>query len=267
MSQFLLNGVPIGGVLDIPRMDKSDWDNLPVKPPFSILDDVDYHNEPTDNCVYVTADGVKTYKQLLIDLWSQIDFTKITRNAKLTIGTSNSNFTNLVLRYSGANHAYFDCSYLSNTSVVTVDILVHASSAFCHTVNGGPYSDSSSNVVDSGTIFALYYNTVATPGTESEDSGWQTTAAVNGNTIQYRKIRNQVWVRRGTIGTTSAGSWSNIASLPTGYRPSANVSYAIYAESGGSVYGNVQVLSNGNVNSITNLANNVPAFFFSFLVD
>lgn len=99
------------------------------------------------------------------------------------------------------------------------------------------------------------------------DSGWQTTAAVNGNTIQYRKIGNQVWVRRGTIGTTSAGSWSNIASLPTGYRPSANVSHAIYSESGGSVYGTVQVLSSGNVNSITNLANNVPAFFFSFLID
>ena len=104
-------------------------------------------------------------------------------------------------------------------------------------------------------------------GLVPSDSGWLTTTAVNGNTVQYRKIGNQVWVRRGTIGTTTGGSWTTIGVLPEGFRPSANVSHCIYSENNGSTYGNAQVLSNGNVNSIANINNSVPAFFFSFLVD
>lgn len=99
----------------------------------------------------------------------------------------------------------------------------------------------------------------------NDDSGWLTTTAVNGNTVYYRKIRNQVWVRRGSIGTSSANTLTTIATLPSGYRPIANLQFAILSSS--SDHGDVVVKADGTVQSKCTYANTIPAFYVTFLID
>ena len=93
------------------------------------------------------------------------------------------------------------------------------------------------------------------------DSGWQSTAALDSNTVQYRKINNQVWIRRSAVGTIPADTLTTIGNLPVGFRPSANTQVAITNDS------YVIVYTDGNVRVYTHYANSMAPYYFSFLIN
>lgn len=102
--------------------------------------------------VSVTADGVKTYSQLLNELNALIDFSKVNRNTCLTdstnktvayIGYKDSNRLDFVAQI--ANHRY---SYSARTS---------SSQASTYAYTTSTYTDISSTVPVSGTIIAVEY--------------------------------------------------------------------------------------------------------------
>ena len=101
-------------------------------------------------------------------------------------------------------------------------------------------------------------------GLVPSDSGWQTTTAVNGNTLKYRKIGNQVWLKKGTAGTLTAGAWNTVANLPDGFRPATNLVDCTYYKL--PTYQTVLILSTGAVQIVADTAS-IYDFCISFLVD
>lgn len=98
----------------------------------------------------------------------------------------------------------------------------------------------------------------------NNDSGWLTTTAVNGNTLKYRKIGNQVWLKKGTAGTLTAGAWNTVANLPSGFRPATNLVDCTYYKS--PTYQSVLILTTGVVQLVADTAS-IYDFCISFLVD
>lgn len=103
--------------------------------------------------VSVTADGTKTYTQLLNSLFTLIDFSKVKTTSALATGTnvmsvvaidgtSKIGFTNLSV---GASAWFASYSEVTN------------SSSLFRTVNNGTITDRSATAPASGTVFTLYY--------------------------------------------------------------------------------------------------------------
>ena len=100
----------------------------------------------------------------------------------------------------------------------------------------------------------------------TSDSGWKTSTAIDNHTIQYRKIGNQVWIRRNDIGTISANTLTVIATLPSEYRPSRTVQTAVVSES--TRWAEIVInATTGNVSYLGDSADYVAAFLVPFLVD
>lgn len=99
------------------------------------------------------------------------------------------------------------------------------------------------------------------------DSGWLTTTAVNGNTVKYRKIGKQVWIRRGSVGTIDANTSTTIGILPSGYRPVSIFQFGIISEESGGDYGQLIVRDTGVIQYRGRWANTVGSFYVSFLID
>ena len=247
MPAYSINGQIIGGVLDLPSMDKSDWENLPIKPPFSIWNDVDYHNEPSDNSVSVTADGVKTNSQLLNALFALVDPAKVTRNTKLVRKSASGATITFDISYSDNQNIYCSFAGISSQSVQIIYTRLHSTTSSYAYVVGSTYTDDSSTIVSSGTTFTLYYNIVAvgnvevqswtkvaysTPTTYTQGQYTQVTLSATPNLAQYSEVMLVIHdYYQGSGYSTDTINCSAIA--PIGAATSVIASYSYPSAEGG----------------------------------
>jgi len=236
--------------------------------------------EISEDYVEVTADGDKTWATLINEIYNDLDFSKIKDNSYII--TDGNDYQILRLDYVYGNSAIFTNNIVATNVNRTISITVSSNSERW-VDNNGTITNSSSNKPTKDTVITLYYGTdkavvdlqttanrcLMSNGESVEnrlkDSGWQTSSAVNGNVVQYRKIGNQVWVRRYTTGTIPANTLTTIANLPNGYKPTLNVQVAVVIEA--SLYGEVVVTNNGEVKYMSNVANTMGAFCISYLID
>lgn len=101
--------------------------------------------------VSVTADGVKTYKQLFNELKNLIDFSKVGVTTKLSLDT-----TYFTISYNGGANAIFSQVDISSQlpSIVRMNI---SSNSSLTTYQNNSYADISNNVLSSGKKIVLYY--------------------------------------------------------------------------------------------------------------
>ena len=103
--------------------------------------------------VSVVSDGVKTYSQLMQDLYARADMSKITYNAKLRVGNGyfslNEKYsTNLVFQKASSSSAYGE---------IVATYQVSNTNPYVGEAYQGVEHDKSSTVLGSGTAFILYY--------------------------------------------------------------------------------------------------------------
>jgi len=105
--------------------------------------------------IEVTADGVKTYKALLNELWALIDWDKVSIYAKLLMISSSTNYA--VMSVSGFNKnntVRFGC----NSHSECWGVLVHSSlSQLRNYAYAGTVTTFDDNVMPSGQKFTIYY--------------------------------------------------------------------------------------------------------------
>lgn len=89
------------------------------------------------------------------------------------------------------------------------------------------------------------------------DTGWLTS-----DSLQYRKIGSCVWIK-GTISSSTSGAWSRITTLPSGFKPSADIQLNLFSNN--SNYANIAINTGGYVEARTNVGS-IP-YIVSFLVD
>lgn len=108
--------------------------------------------------VSVTADGVKTYTQLLNSLYELADFSKLSQYSYLVRSTSDGNHLcyNMISYYTTV--AYFTRSFVG-TSVVVDSLTVGSSSSWkrATTTTSTTITDNSSGVAGNGEAIILYY--------------------------------------------------------------------------------------------------------------
>lgn len=180
MSRVLINGQDVNMTDGFPEMNYDEWKALPkeLRPDFTIIKDRDYTGEPLDNSVSVTADGVKTYSQCLDALYTLIDRNKITRNAILKIDVGTTIFygslavdivSTGVLLFYNTNSSTLNFSNSVNVKLTSSGSIYQG----CRAQGSSPYnvfSDYSSDVPASGTVFTLYYNIVSSGGVEEVET-------------------------------------------------------------------------------------------------
>lgn len=102
--------------------------------------------------VSVTADGVKTYRQLLNNLYSLLDITKITYNSYMKYGNY---IYGLTLSMSGLYQ--YTVASIASSSTFIQKISVQSTTSGCERISGTTYTDLSTQVPTNGSIFTLYY--------------------------------------------------------------------------------------------------------------
>ena len=106
--------------------------------------------------VSVQADGVKTNRTLLNELFALVDMTKVTYNSKLIIGANVFSLTR-----KGNNFLSFGCSMYISDIRTLVTVLNSSTSEYAIAViatNGTvSYTNGSYSVASSDTIFTLKY--------------------------------------------------------------------------------------------------------------
>ena len=103
--------------------------------------------------VSVTADGVKTYKELLNQLFLSIDRSKLSIYTVLQVGHTYCNF--LLNNYMGVFYTAVDFNGVG--AVVLYRYRLHNSDSSFAMNENGTYSDLSATVPASGTVFTVYY--------------------------------------------------------------------------------------------------------------
>lgn len=106
--------------------------------------------------ISVTADGVKTYKQLLLDLWALIDLSKVDGRTILNIGNYSTEMDTLINIKFGPSRV--DFSQTMNNGTVVTNYYVHIDSSNAIYRKAGESSvDFSNTVASSGTKIILTY--------------------------------------------------------------------------------------------------------------
>ena len=170
MSRVLINGQDVNMTDGFPEMNYAEWKALPkeLRPDFTIIKDRDYTGEPLDISVSVTADGVKTYSQLLNELYALVDKDRVSRDSYLSTGgynipvvyKSSSAIRIVGCMLADAGNTYINGYYLMESNSTLYSWSVKTS--------GNTVTNSSSSVPTTGTTFTLYYNIVASAGVEPD---------------------------------------------------------------------------------------------------
>lgn len=131
---------------------KADYDNA-TEDGFHVIDDGNDVpiGEIEEDVVSVTADGVKTYKEILNEIYSNADISKINFNSHIRIANDVYAFDGF-LRFSRARN---NNNSFNNTSII-FDSVSSAVYAYSGTL---PISDISNTQPPQGTIIALHYGT------------------------------------------------------------------------------------------------------------
>ena len=104
--------------------------------------------------VSITADGVKTYGQVLDDLFALVDASKINTKSSLVI---ESGSTKYVFGIESIGVAFSFSAVRQTASATTIEELVVASSSSYVTSYNGTVTDSTNNAASSGMIFTIVY--------------------------------------------------------------------------------------------------------------
>ena len=106
----------------------------------------------------VTADGVKTYSQILDSLFALRDQTKLTGNSTLVRDASGVTTVYNMATTSSSGDVYHTLRLSSGTTLVYEQlILLATSSTFVDNIPGGATTDHSSEVPANGVVFTLTY--------------------------------------------------------------------------------------------------------------
>lgn len=110
----------------------------------------------TQNSVSVTADGVKTDSELLDNLFSILDITKVSGKSYLMISNqvfniSQVSLNNIVATRSNAGNAR------AVIDTITIKISASTVTEWAFNTGGNTKSDESSNIRSAGDVIALYY--------------------------------------------------------------------------------------------------------------
>ena len=109
---------------------------------------------PADNSVSVVSDGVKTYSQLLDELYALADQSKISKDSCLAINKEYHRLTDL----RGIDYSF---AGLNGQSLLIVRVKLRASNS-AYEILSPNYSNASSSVPTSGATITLYYNIIST---------------------------------------------------------------------------------------------------------
>lgn len=101
--------------------------------------------------VSVTADGIKTYQQVLNNLFALLDTTKITYNSYIKYGNY---IYRLTLIMTGLYQ--FTVASIASSNTFIQKISVSASSG-CERISGSTFTDLTSQVPTNGATFTIYY--------------------------------------------------------------------------------------------------------------
>lgn len=109
--------------------------------------------------VSVTADGVKTFGQNLIELCTLMDFSKIGKDSILVYyGGTALNYYALERKEDENVRCFFTNLIMNDNYTFNLSkIVLYGSSSTFAGVNGGSSSDYTNNVMASGRAFTLYY--------------------------------------------------------------------------------------------------------------
>ena len=166
--------------------------------------------EISEDYVEVTADGVKTYGQLLNELYTSIDYSKITYNSKI----QDNLYVYNISRYP-SNSLVFTCTRKENEFAYRITVFQLSSSSTVdeyrnHTTAGMTATSYTDTVPTSGTKITLYY------GNDKAVVDLQTTAnrcLYDSNTTVKQKL-DEIQV----ISTTMpALNTQKFIDLPTGF--------------------------------------------------
>ena len=117
-----------------------------------------------EDSVSVTADGIKTWATLLNELYTKIDFSKVTDNSLFVYDTgTNRVIYTIYLKSSSLNFALSRVNN-SNISNGTVNLISNNSRIFesTTTTSGTTITNNSSEKPTNGTVITLYYGTSST---------------------------------------------------------------------------------------------------------
>lgn len=234
MSRVLINGQDVNMTDGFPEMNYDEWKALPkeLRPDFTIIKDRNYTGEPLDISVSVTADGVKTYSQCLDALYALIDRNKITRNAILKIDVGTTIFygslavdivSTGVLLFYNTNSSTLNFSNSVNVKLTSSGSIYQG----CRAQGSSPYnvfSDYSSDVPASGTVFTLYYNIVSSGGVEPDI--FYKDVAIAGTVISnyWAHISSGISASDYTaIGFAEGGIWDEKIYLSVGRENALNI--------------------------------------------
>lgn len=159
----------------------------------------------SEDYVQVVADGVKTYQTLLYELYSAIDYSKLTPSASLVIGVIGDEHVNIISRVNQYNIRFGRISSGATDDVKVYAIQINNVLANCHYTSGNvirnTYDSYDSTVPTSGDKLTLYY------GNKKATVDLQTTAnrcwMGNGESVESA-INSISYKKAGFAGTTSA---------------------------------------------------------------
>lgn len=114
----------------------------------------------THESVSVTADGSKTFAQMLSSLYSSIDPTKITKDSKLvyTLDSTRMNVFSFVDRSTSQYVFSYSELYVSGSVVLNNWTARIGTTSNYYWLEGSSTGDASGNTMPSGRKFTLYYD-------------------------------------------------------------------------------------------------------------
>lgn len=112
---------------------------------------------PGEESVSVTADGVKTYATLLNELFTLVDFSKVTVRTKLH--RTGDEILGLTLLASPSSLIFSFCYTFTANDTMICSMYIASSGSKYMTYNfGGSFSDRSNKVPTSGEKITIYYD-------------------------------------------------------------------------------------------------------------
>lgn len=226
--------------------------------------------EIDEDVVSVTADGVKTYRQLLNDLFQLIDYSLVTPFAKLvingrTILTLVDRVTTLY-RFSGE-------TTVDNSNIDTQFISISSANSLCMVTNNNTPENISSNILSAGVTITLYYGAsssiinlltdarhcMMSDGITSVEGAltWKYVASVTDhNAISIPTGAREIFCV-GEFGNVSVMFPTVVGNARSGYYSSANDNGDIYV-----AYSNSQlVVSNYLINGLDVISQGVRVYY------
>lgn len=119
---------------------------------------IQLNNDLNKGSVSVTADGIKTYKQLLDGLYTLIDLSKVTNNSKLVVEYSNGSLIHHLMKIQGTDLFFVNDMSVSSFDIVNCRIAPSSNSSVYKVTGTTPtFGDNNSYLWPAGTKFELFY--------------------------------------------------------------------------------------------------------------